>query len=323
MYRLSTLNGSATRRCFDGAVRVVVVVVVALAAAAALAFAAQAGAQPPGDLPASWTLASSGPAGGQVWQGRIQNRYATWDTRLSAVYLPPGYSPDKRYPVVYLLSGMAGNPSSFYDGLHLADVADSLIESGEPPFIAVMPVAGPTVNPNSGEWAGVWEDFVVGDVVPWVDGHLPTVASPAARALAGLCAGGYGAVDIGLRHPGLFGTLESWEGYFAPVFRDGPFVHATAADLAAHNPTLLVREQASALRSTGVRFYVSVGGNHAEILRKWSLQFAGELSELRLPHKLWLLPASERGHFWRATLPSALAYAAVGFRTGATASTSS
>ena len=277
-------------------------------------------------LPASWTPVAHGPDGGVVWSGRIPDSAVPSDRRASAVYLPPGYSEARRYPVIYLLHGMAGNPSSFYDGLRLADVADDLIASGAPPFVAVMPVAGPTVNPNSGEWAGVWEDFVVRDVVPWTDAHLATIASASARALAGLCAGGYGAIDIGLRHPGVFGTLESWEGYFAPVFRDGPFVHASAADLAAHNPALLVRSEAAALRRAGVRFYVSVGGNHAEVLRQWSLDFAGELTQLRLAHELWLLPASERGHFWRATLPSALAYAADGFRgsrTGETAATSS
>ena len=35
--------------------------------------------------------------------------------------------------------------------------------------------------------------------------------------------------------------------------------------------------------------------------------------ELRLPHELWLFPRSEQGHFWRATLPSALAYADAAF----------
>ena len=145
-------------------------------------------------------------------------------------------------------------------------------------------------------------------------GRLGDLTEPnaAGRTLAGLCAGGYGAVDIGLRHPGLFGTLESWEGYFAPVFHDGPFVHATPATLAAHDPTLLVQRQAASLRRAGVRFYVSAGGNHAQILRKWTLDFAGDLTGLKLPHRLWLLPAPQRGHFWQATLPSALIYAATG-----------
>jgi len=264
-------------------------------------------------LPSSWTAVAHGPAGGTVWSGRIPNREVAWDRRASAVYLPPGDGSDRRFPVIYLLHGLRGSPSSYYDGLHLADVGDRLISSHRTrPFIAVMPVGGRVVDPDGDEWAGAWETYVVHDVVPWIDAHLPTEPNAAGRTLAGLCAGGYGAVDIGLRHPGLFGTLESWEGYFAPVFHDGPFVHATPATLAAHDPTLLVQRQAASLRRAGVRFYVSAGGNHAQILRKWTLDFAGDLTGLKLPHRLWLLPAPQRGHFWQATLPSALIYAATG-----------
>jgi enterochelin esterase-like enzyme len=261
-------------------------------------------------LPSGWTHVRTGPAGGTVWIGRIPNRVVAWDRRASAVYLPPGFDRTRRYPVIYLLHGMRGAPSEFWDSLKIADVADSLIESDESrPFVAVMPVAGPVVDPDGGEWAGVWEDYLVDDVVPWVNTHLPTLPGAQNRALEGLCAGGYGAVDIGLRHPGLFGTLGSWEGYFAPVFRDGPFVDAGTHDLAAHDPTSLVRAEASQLRRAGVRFYVSAGGNHAQILGAWTVAFAHELGTLRLPYELWRLPASERGHFWSATLPSALAAA--------------
>jgi enterochelin esterase-like enzyme len=291
--------------------RFLALAVVLTALAGALAGPGRAAA--PG-LPGDWVKVSSGPAGGAVWQGRIPDTFAPWDHRPSAVYLPPGYDSALRYPVIYLLHGMAGNPSSYWDGLQLATVADGLIADGVRPFIAVMPVAGPAIDPDTGEWAGVWEDFLVDNVVPWVDEHLPTVATPQGRALEGLCAGGYGAVDIGLRHPGIFGTLGSWEGYFAPVFRDGPFVHATRAQLEAHDPTLLVRREAALLRRDDVRFYVSVGGNHADVLRVWSLEFARELRALDLQHELWLLPRADRGHFWRATVPSALTYAADAFQ---------
>jgi enterochelin esterase-like enzyme len=273
-----------------------------LAAALALAFPV-----------AGWGQVAHGPAGGTVWIGRIPNTVVAWDHRPSAVYLPPRFDPARRYPVVYLLHGMRGSPSSIWSGMKLARTADTLIGEGAPPFIAVMPVAGPVVNPDAGEWAGVWESYVVRDVVPWVDAHLPTVASASGRALEGLCAGGFGAIDIGLRHPSLFGTLGSFEGYFAPVFRDGPFLHATQSDLNAHNPVLLVQREAAELRRAGTRFYISVGGNHGAVLARWSLEFAAELKGLKLPHELWRLPAAERGHFWRATLPSALAYADSGF----------
>jgi enterochelin esterase-like enzyme len=297
-----------------------IVVVGALVAAAALASFAHAATPTPtppppapasGGLPASWLVVARGPDGGTIWQGRIPDRFVPSDRRASAIYLPPHYDPLHRYPVVYLLHGMAGNPSSFVDGLRIADVADTLISGGSArPFIAVMPVAGPDSKSNNGEWAGVWENFVVDGVVPWVDAHLPTIRSPQGRALEGLSAGGFGAVDIGLRHLGIFGTLGSWDGYFAPVFRDGPFAAARPTVLAAHNPTLLVRRDADRLRRANVHFYVSVGGNHGDILRAWSIDFAHELTALHMPHELWQLPASERGHFWRATLPSALTYAA-------------
>jgi enterochelin esterase-like enzyme len=282
---------------------------IAALAAAVVAFGAPVSS--PG-LPSTWARVASGPGGGVVLQGWIPNTYASWDHRASAVYLPPGYDPSHRYPVIYLLHGMAGSPSSFWDALRLTTVADGVIAAHPAQsFIAVMPVAGPTVNPSTGEWAGVWENYVVGDVVPWIDGHLPTQADPAGRALEGLCAGGYGAVDIGLRHPGLFGTLGSWEGYFAPVFRDGPFVHATPAQLAAHDPSLLLQHQASLVARSGVRFYVSAGGNHGIIRESWSVSFVRQLQALHLPYQLRLLP---HRHFWRATLPSALAYAAAAFR---------
>lgn len=274
----------------------------ALVAALALAFPVH-----------GWLPAGHGPDGGTVWTGRIPNTVVP-DGRLSAVYLPPGFTPTRRYPVVYLLHGMEGSPSSIYRGMELAKVADGLIAGGAAPFIAVIPVAGPRVDPNSGEWAGAWETYLVRDVVPWVDGHLPTIATAAGRALEGVCAGGFGAVDIGLRHPGMFGTLGSFDGYFAPVFRDGPFVRATSADLLAHDPTVLVRREATSLHTSGVRFYVSAGGDHGAVLARWTVEFAHELKSLRLPHELWRLPARDTGHFWRATFPSALAYAASGFR---------
>lgn len=243
-----------------------------------------------------WTQVRTGIDGGSVWVGRIPNTVVASDRRPSAVYLPPGFTTTRRYPVVYLLHGMRGAPSEYWDSLQIANVADALITSGQtPPFIAVMPVAGPVVHPNYGEWAGVWEDYVVDDVVPWVDSTLPVIDDARDRALEGLSAGGFGAVDIGLRHPTLFGTLGSWAGYFEPVFRDGPFAHASAADLAAHTPTILVRTDAATLQRVGTRFFISAGGNHGAVLTSWSVDFAGELRSLRLPVDLWRLPLVDTG----------------------------
>jgi hypothetical protein len=258
-------------------------------------------------LPLSFVLVRTGPAGGTVWEGRITDRQVN-DPRLSDVYLPPHFSPSLRYPVVIFLHGFWGSPSSFVHGLHLAEAADEEITAGRArPFIGVMPPGGPMTKTTEDEWAGVWENYVVRDVVPWVDEHFLT--NPARRAIGGLSAGGYGAVDIGLRHPTMFRTLESWGGYFTP-FHDGPFAHATKQVLRAHTPTLLVSSKARQLRGLGTRFFLSTGtSGHGDVKARWTFEFADELAQLRLPHKLWVLPPVKRGHLFREQLPAAIDYA--------------
>lgn len=157
---------------------------------------------------------------------------------------------------MYLLHGLPGSPSEYLAGTDLAGFADAGIASGRlRPFIAVLPAAG-VDGRYDGEWAGPWEREVVDDVVPFVDAHLSTVEAPAGRVLAGLSAGGFGAVYIALRHPTLFGTVESWSGYFHPL-RDGPFKHDTKAQLRANDPRRLVHN------ASGMRFFLSTGPYHS------------------------------------------------------------
>jgi enterochelin esterase-like enzyme len=265
------------------------------------------------DPPASLTgfvQVAKGPAGGVVLRGRIPNRSVPSDRRRSAVYLPPGFQSTGRYPVIFLLHGFPGSPSGFYDSLQLAKVADRLISTHRvAPFVAVMPVAGRVTGKRSDEeWAGPWETYLVRNVIPWADAHLPLEAQHADRAIAGLSAGAFGAVDIALRNPGMFGVVESWSGYFHP-FRDGPFANASAAQLAAHDPTLLVRREAALLRRQHVRFFLTTGFNHGGIFRRWTYSFARELQGLKLPYRVWASQAPDGGKYLRLQLPSALEFA--------------
>jgi len=239
----------------------------------------------------------SGPAGGLVLAGRFPGT-----VRPGYVYLPPSFSTARRYPVVYLLHGMPGAPSEYLDGTRLLQVADRAPR----PFVAVLPAAGPSVH-YDGEWAGTWESDLVERIVPWIDRRLPTDATPAGRVIAGLSAGGYGAVDIGLRHPGVFGTIESWGGYFTPL-RDGPLERAGSAELAAHDPTLLVRTKRAALARARTRFFVSTGPPHS----RWAppaatIRYARELREAGL--RCVLRVYSSRAGAWSRQLADGLRWA--------------
>ena len=251
---------------------------------------------------AGFTPVAAGPAGGHVLTGTFAGT-----ARPGYVYLPPGYRSTGRYPVVYLLHGMPGSPSEYLDGTQLAQFADEAIAEGRVrPFIAVIPAAGPRGRYN-GEWAGPWEDAVVDRIVPWVDAHLPTIAEPRGRTIAGLSAGGFGAIDIALRHPDVFGAAESWSGYFKPL-HDGPLRNVSRQVLAAHDPTKLVRTESGALRRAGVRFFVSSGPSHSHWFREAdTVAFARELRSVGLPVQLRLYP-SLRGE-WRDQFDAGLSWA--------------
>ena len=138
--------------------------------------------------------------------------------RPGYLYLPPGFDPAVAIRSSICCTACPAPLSEYLDGTQLAGFADKAITDGRlRPFIAVMPAAGADRDYN-GEWAGPWEQALIW-TVDWSDANLPTIASADGRVLAGLSAGGFGAMDIGLRHPSVFGRIESWSGYFQPLAR--------------------------------------------------------------------------------------------------------
>ncbi len=248
-------------------------------------------------------VTSVGPNGGQILSGVIAG-----GPRTALVYLPPGYDTSPgRYPVIYLLHGLPGSPSEYVSGTDLLHFADAEINSGAMrPFIAVMPSAGVS-HDYRGEWAGAWERYVVDHVVPWSDSHFRTLASPAGRTIAGLSAGGYGAVDIALRNPTLFRTVESWSGYFHPL-PDAPFTHASTATLRANDPQLLAAGHARNISRLGMRFFLSTGPTHDHrIPASETIAFARQLERLGVSATLDTVP-TQRGQ-WRQQVQHGLQWA--------------
>jgi enterochelin esterase-like enzyme len=249
-----------------------------------------------------FTPLAAGPNGGQVLGGTFPG-----GARPGFVYLPPGFDPLVRYPVIYLLHGMPGSPSEYLDGTELAAFADAGISSGSlRPFIAVAPAAGSSRNYN-GEWAGRWARDLVQRIVPWIDASLPTIATRQGRVIAGLSAGGYGAADIGLRNDDLFGSIESWSGYFHPLL-DGPFKHASKRELAANDPQEIVALDWPALAHAGTRFFLSTGPAHSHWFRpSETVAFAHEVRKLGFAATLRLYPSTQGE--WRAQVDDGLRWA--------------
>src|SRR5204863_6139881 len=68
---------------------------------------------------------------------------------------------------------------------------------------------------------GRYEDYVVDELVPFVDAHFRTLASRDHRGVVGKSSGGYGALVLGMRHPDVFGAVASHAGdlYFELCYK--------------------------------------------------------------------------------------------------------
>jgi S-formylglutathione hydrolase FrmB len=154
------------------------------------------------------------------------------------VLLPDGYDPSgrTRYPVLYLLHGAIDDYKSWTDK-GAAEAATKGL-----PLIVVMPDAGQFGNYTNWFNDGAlgppeWETFHIGQLLPWIDAHYPTIAKRSGRAIAGLSMGGGGAMSYAARHPGLFVSASSFSGAVdtnSPTIQ--PVTQASGLSDGSHSP---------------------------------------------------------------------------------------
>jgi len=152
--------------------------------------------------------------------------------RKIPVYLPPSYAdnPTKTYPVVFMLHGFTGNSmmwlntSSFYSP-NVAQRFENLIaegKSGEMLLVFVDGYNGMVGSQYLNSTAtGRYEDYIIQDLVPYIDAKFRTQGRREGRAVAGKSSGGYGAVRLAMRHPETFGAFASHAGdmYFELCYK--------------------------------------------------------------------------------------------------------
>lgn len=177
-----------------------------------------------------------------------------WDdptTRELPVYLPPSGKTDG-LPLLVLLSGYTGAGwMHFLRPRYLANSIvrrfDHLVRTGAvPEALLVAPDCLTTLGGSqylNSTATGRYEDYVVREVIPWVQRRYGTGPS----AVLGTSSGGYGAIVLALRHPDLFRAAGSNSGdaYFEYCYLPGiPAVYRALRR--AGGPDALLRQVLSA-----------------------------------------------------------------------------
>jgi pimeloyl-ACP methyl ester carboxylesterase len=136
------------------------------------------------------------------------------------VYLPPDYDQsDRSYPVAYLLHAYGETAAEVVtpatNGQRwrppIEDVLDPVFRRmGVAPMIVVIPDG--TSRYGCGQWVdssvcGHFEQYLVNDIVGYVDGNFRTLPSAVSRGLFGFSSGGFGSWNVASQHPDVFGAM--------------------------------------------------------------------------------------------------------------------
>jgi S-formylglutathione hydrolase FrmB len=166
------------------------------------------------------------------------------------VYLPGGYETSPaRYPVIYMLHGLGGDETNWISYGHADKVADSLglhailvFPDGDASFYVNGATAydyDACVQKGKGVFGKVadtktfcvktpkYEDYMVKDLVAHVDATYRTIPERRARGITGNSMGGFGALELAMRHPDVFGSTVSHSGVDALLYA-GPYPYEAA-----------------------------------------------------------------------------------------------
>jgi S-formylglutathione hydrolase FrmB len=137
------------------------------------------------------------------------------------VYLPPGYDPTLRYPLILWLHGFSQDEESFLQGV--VQALDRAMDEGKlPPAVVAAPdgslrgVAG-FLSPGSfflNTRAGAFENYLMKDVWEFLLANYSIRPEREAHVIAGASMGGGAAFNKAFKYPDRFGVVV---GFFPPV----------------------------------------------------------------------------------------------------------
>jgi len=255
-------------------------------------------------------MAAGGGGGGTgvaIAEIHLSNKNALKKATAARVIVPEGLAGP--FPVLYLLHGLSDDHTAWTRRTRLEDYVQGL------PLIVVMPDGGRGFYTDSrSNPRGLSETLMVRDLVGFVDATFRTIPDRAGRVVAGLSMGGYGAVKLALKHPGLFSAavghsgalgfghvawaeLEpEWGAEFAPVFGEDP--RGGPDDLFA------LAERADRALLPALRIDCGVDDE----LIDWNREFHAHLEALGIPHEYAEFPGGHDWDYWDEHVREALEF---------------
>jgi enterochelin esterase-like enzyme len=207
--------------------------------------------------------------------------------RPLVIYTPPGYTAGTtRFPVFYLVSGTTDTEETWFKVGRANVILDNLIaEKKAVPMIVVMPygnMLNGTPDPSSIQAADMYKVFneeLVGSIMPYVESNYRTLAVREQRAIAGFSRGGGQSLFAGFSNLDKFAWIGSYSAYLTPDVMDAYFAPLTAQPDATNQRLKLL--------------WMGVGSE--DFLYKQAVAFDELLAARKIAHKKLITGG---GHTW-------------------------
>jgi S-formylglutathione hydrolase FrmB len=234
-----------------------------------------------------------------------------------AVSLPASYDTDtsRRYPLVIFLHGL-NNSERDWEGRGVQARLEELRAAGKVgEFIVALPYGANSFYLNAKDGTR-YEDAVVKDFLPFVEGKYRTVGAPNKRMIEGISMGGFGALVIAFKHPDLFTAVAA---HSAAIFEELPKPPAASGDMRAgyryrlaeklfgappdqqffeaNNPLYLARVNAARIKN--LKIYFDVGQQDRYGFDVGNKKLDAVLTEAGIKHEYHMAPG---GHGWEFLL---------------------
>jgi S-formylglutathione hydrolase FrmB len=248
------------------------------------------------------------------------------------VILPPSYDADKarRYAVLYLLHGLGDNEQMLVHsgGFNLIEDLWEHGQLGE--FLIVTPAGEASFYINARDGRHRYEDFFWQEFLPLVERTYRTRAGRASRGIAGVSMGGYGALHLAFRHPGLFGSVGAHSAALIeklPLMQAGDsrqpmrvrilgdvFGSPVDAEFWKRNDPLVMARTANL---AGLHIYFDCGSEDDFGFDAGATLLDKELTARRVAHEFHLYPGGHNWAYVAEHLPALLRFHAGVFEAGA------
>lgn len=214
------------------------------------------------------------------------------DSSRAIVILPDAYNHERiqAFPVVYLLHGYGGDYTNWIRRVPaLAAHADRY------QMIIVCPDGKNSWYINSP--AGRYEDYISGELIPFIDKTYRTKKVRSQRAITGLSMGGHGALYLARKHPDLFSAAGSMSGVLNLLPWKGSYGLSTVikdtstAAVSAYSNMQLFTEQ-----DTTLQLIIDCG--IADVFIESNRAMHQRLLELKISHDYTERPGGHSWQYW-------------------------